>query len=120
MHDPNKYSILLTLKSTATHGGEFGRHFDLGVLSVISQIENTDKFAPNHLARHVIMHKEAPYALKPEELQSVERYLKASEMTQDEAVSFSKGVNHAESYLAEFSDAVSQGTNSNEGSDGNP
>jgi hypothetical protein len=102
LNKPVENLMLLQIKANATRGSERGPHYDQGVLSVTSQIEETGKFTPHRLAQHVLMFRDSPHSLNQLELHSIQQFLAETGMTADEALSYAVGVEFAEIMLRNF------------------
>lgn len=100
LNNPQNDLRIIGLKNIALKGGEFGPHFDQGILSVISQIEKTGKFIPNPLRGLALL--QIPGTLSPEEKENFENALRSHGWTLDEGVAYSKGVEAAEIELANY------------------
>lgn len=118
MHvDPSTDPQFVYLKTVATgEKGEYGEHFDRGILSVISEIEQTGKYIPNYLAEYIIQKSQPDGSeiiaslFSPEEVQVLEREMTARGLTTAAAVvHFARGVRGAQITLKRYSAGAKSG-----------
>lgn len=106
--------ILQGLKNVALRGkGEYGPHFDRGLLSVIDEIERTGSYVPNHLAQY-LWDKSKPdggmlviYAAREKAVLESERLARGLATT--EATQFAHGVCYAQMSLKDYSTGIGTG-----------
>lgn len=94
----------MRLKNIASKGGKNGPFFDLGILSVIEQIERTGTFVPNPIKslediQRAIEFGIANSILTKDEIADAERTAKAHGMMLEEAGQYGAGVAAAENSL---------------------
>lgn len=96
--------LVAALKRIAQNGSEKGTYYDLGVLSVIEQIEIDGAFVPCRwlLINAIHHHPELRACFTQSEISEAMEYVASRNWTLDQAAEYVSGVGFAESILSRF------------------
>ncbi len=105
MNDPQFDPLLLSLKGIATRGGERGPLYDQGVLSVISQIEQSGTYKPSRLLPLINLGRNPDFArsyLTTNEMTELEEELVSRGWSPEQGAEYAAGVDAAETTLNHY------------------